>query len=195
MVGNMRQNKTKVTNVIRYSCHRALLVVSIILSCTLSFNLQAASKGKLGSTSSASTQISITVPQTFNTISPSELLLHETNNETFCVGHYGFSQGAHVPYSLVVDDIMVSGQAQSSNKNHALSYNIYLQDKKTTKDKKQLMPGMTIDMQSTANIGKRLVDECATAGLNLSLAENHSNKTISDKDNTLGLLILLVSPN
>lgn len=195
MVGNMGQNDTTVTSVIRDKCVRVLLVICVILFSISSVNVFAATKGELSSRSSASTEISVTVPQTFNAVSPSELLLNKADSETFCVGHHGFSQNANVPYSLIVDDIITSDQTQQSHEKQTLAYDIYLQEKNSATDKQQLTPGMTIDMQSSKNIGKQLANECENTGLNLTLAENHSKKSGADGNNNLGLLVLLVSPN
>lgn len=159
---------------------------------------EAATDGKLNSHSSGSIDISITVNQTLQTISPSEFIVEDksfTNKQNsikpFCVAHHGFGHETSVPYQLIVDEIKLANKDQN---NHFLPFDIILEDKYYQRSKQRLVRGMTIAKQSKLKISDDLSEECATNGLSLSIEKNaKSNKTLSQASAT-ALLFLLVSP-
>lgn len=175
-------------------------LASYFFACVLLILLgnvvHAASQGKLGTQSTASVEISVTVNQSLSAVSPNELLLNYSNraslrsDKPFCIAHNGLNKNASVPYELIVDSLT------SSNKNqHALPYNIYLEDKYTNKSKHLLTNGTTIAKQSNLSSSKELLNECANSGVRLSIEKNYSAKNTASSLKSAGLLILLVSPN
>lgn len=170
------------------------------LTCVLAVQLcnvaNAASQGKLGTQSTASVEISVTVNQSLSTVSPNELLLNTssqaglTTNKPFCIAHNGFNKNASVPYELIVDSLVAPNE-----KSHTLPFNIYLEDKNTDKNKQLLTEGTTITKQSRLSRGEQLVNECASTDAQLSIEKNYSAENTPSASETAGLLILLVRPN
>ena len=155
---------------------------------------EATDQGKLGKSSSASVDISVTVNQTFNSVSPNELLLNKSLKknaaEPFCVAHHGYNQNANVPYELVVDDLKNANGQQSK---HAMPFNVYLENKNIHNSKQQLTQGVSISTQSNLRINKNLQSACANSGLQLSIEENKNVQNAFDR-NSVGIMVLLVSP-
>ncbi len=169
------------------------LLVSLLV-CLLSNTANAASQGKLGIQSSASVDISVTVNQSLNAVSPNELLLNSSNHSgstsmPFCIAHHGFKKKSSVPYSLSVDSLDTLHQDS-----HTLPYKIYLEGKNTNKNKLLLRSGTTITQQSTLKISPQVVHDCAENGLKLSIEKNRNTKKGVLTTTAPGLMILLVSP-
>ena len=176
------------------------LLSKYFLACVLAVPLcnaaNAASQGKLGTQSTASVEISVTVNQSLSTMSPNELLLNTSNQarltttKPFCIAHNGSNKNASVPYELIVDSLV------APNKNpHTLPFNIYLEDKNTNKNKQLLTEGTTITKQSRLSRDEQLVNKCASTGTQLSIEKNYSAENTSPASETAGLLILLIRPN
>lgn len=185
-------NKTTAKSTLRnFSSLQALFIILSIVIYSAMNTANAASKGKLGTQSSASVQISVTVKQTFNAISPTELLVQDkqSSKKSLCVAHHGFSNHASVPYKLIVDDIKVFNDTKNTNE---FQHKVFLEDKNHSNSKQRLTQGMTIEKQSKLNINKNLNNDCASAGLDLSIEEN--SNIIGESGNT-GLLVLMISPS
>ena len=169
------------------------LLVSLLVSLLSNFT-NATSQGKLGIQSSASIDISVMVTQSLSTVTPTELLLNDCNNcestsMPFCIAHHGLKEGSSVPYSLSVDSLEPSHQ-----ESRTLPYKIYLEDKDTKRNKLLLHSGTVITKQSTLNVSKKVINECAENGMKLSIEMDVTAKKSVPTSASAGLMILLASP-
>lgn len=171
------------------------LIVCVLL-LLLGNVVHAASQGKLGTQSTASVEISVTVNQSLSAVSPNELLLNNSSqaslssHKPFCIAHHGLHKNASVPYELIVDSLTPSNENQ-----HVLPYNVFLEDNSSNKNKQLLTNGTTIAKQSNLSSSKELLLDCANSGVRLSIEKNYSAEKTASIPKAAGLLILLVSPN
>lgn len=162
-----------------------LLITSVAFSCA-----SAATQGKLGKSSTASIGISVHVNQSLIAVSPDELLLHQTTSEKkqFCVRHFGYKLNSTVPYELKVDEI-----STAHNKNPTLPLKVFLEYNQSIEQKQLLTQGKTFYNQSEYSINGSV--NCQDKGMNLSLEIANQNANIEKQGDTVGVMILLVSPN
>ena len=177
------------------SLYSALLSLWLTMAIFLLASFaDAADQGELGKTSKASIDISVTVNQTLNTISPTELLLNDfqTANSAipFCVAHHGYSQNAHVPYELIVDSFTTVNNTTSKR---TLPFNVFLQKKNNQKSKKQLIQGVSISSESNLKVSENLKSSCLNSGMQLHIEENILEQNSSNTD-SLGVMVLVISP-
>ncbi len=185
----MQHDSINITRTVKYKCLSKHILYCIM--AVLAYNpVYAASQGKLGIQSTATTEISVTVHQSLNAISPNEILLGKkienslTASKPFCIANNGYKKNVNVPYELIVDRI------ESSNTGiDRLPFSIFLEDKYT---KKRLTKGTKIVKRSNLKTNRNIYNDCMDTGAKLSIKSNHSKDTL--KPNTAGLLLLLVSP-
>ncbi|MFK7815297.1 MAG: hypothetical protein AB8B92_03095 [Gammaproteobacteria bacterium] len=157
----------------------------------LAYNpVYAASQGKLGTQSTATVEISVTIHQSLNAISPNEILLGNsvqnnlTTSKPFCITNNGYGRDTNVPYELIVDRL------ESSNTDiDRLPFSIFLEDKS---NKRLLTKGAKIAKRSNLKNNNSTYKKCAETGTKLSIKNNYPNNV--SQPNTAGLLLLLVSP-
>ncbi|QMU61512.1 MAG: hypothetical protein GKR92_07295 [Gammaproteobacteria bacterium] len=174
--------------------------VKFLFVCILIFQIfnvaHAASQGKLGTESTASVEIAVTVNQSLSAVSPNELLLNNFNqsgltaNKPFCIAHNGFNKNASVPYELIVDRLIPVNEKQ-----HSLPFNIYLEDKNSNKSKQLLIKGTALSKHSSLKTSDNLISDCSNTGAQLLIEKNNTIKKTALQSNAAGLLILVVSPN
>ncbi|MEM7401357.1 MAG: hypothetical protein AAF304_05345, partial [Pseudomonadota bacterium] len=171
----------------------ALLIV-LVSAAIFTSVAEAADQGKLGKSSSASVEISVTVNQTLRSVSPDELILSNNlttkSTEPFCVTHHGYNKHANVPYDLIVDNIKT---ANNQSDNQVMPFNVYLVDQKKRNSKQHLTRGVSISTQSNLSISKNTQSACANSGLQLTIEENDLEDNTSDT-NSVGIMVLLLSP-
>jgi len=167
-----------------------------VLATQLCNVVNAASQGKLGTQSTASVEISVTVNQSLSAVSPNELLLNYSNqtrlttNKPFCIAHNGLNKNASVPYELIVDSLAPANENQ-----HTLPFNIYLEDKNTNISKQLLTNGTALAKQSRLRTSEHLINDCANSGTQLSIEKNNYTENAALHSEATGLLILLIRPN
>ncbi len=189
---HMKHSATQINLTISRYLQKCLLVGLLV---SLSFHVvDAASQGKLGTHSSASIEISVTVNQSLHTVSPKELILNSANKSAqtsmpFCIAHHGVNKNSSVPYELIVTSPATSSKGQQAS----LPYKIYLEDK--NKNKQLLNDGTTVAQQSTLTINEEIVAQCSDNGQRLLIEKNNSIKKDVFSTASAGLMILLVSPN
>ena len=161
------------------------------LNCLICNNVYAASQGKLGIQSSGSIEISVTIHQSLNAISPNEVLLHDniknnlTTSKPFCITNHGYDKNASVPYNLIVDRL----ESYNTDTNN-LPFNIFLEDKE---NKTLLTSGTKLSEQSVLYNNEDMLSNCMATGTKLSIEKKPTVKNTL-QPNTTGLLLLLVSP-
>jgi len=196
----MGHNKITFANLCKFNCLGTFIFLCLILASNFIDSAHATTQGKLGKQSVGTVEISITVNKTFKATSPSELILKNTAttknaDKLFCVSHQGFSQSKNVPYDLIVDEIMLANQKHALAEKQALPFDIYLENKSSTIDKQILTPGMSISMISKSSISGNVENNCVNNDMHFSLGPKPSIDTSTIKPNTVGLLLLVVSPN
>lgn len=183
--------KISVNNYLNLTFTCFVLLTLFVCTSGISF---AASQGKIGKSSSASVNISVTVNQTFNTLSPNELLLNPSNNfgtkssKPFCIAHHGFHQNAAIPYELKVDNLL------STNSSDAFAYKVFLEDENALNNKLHLEAGTAVPKQSKLKINQDLQKICAESGQSLSIEMNEKDSNNYTHQPSPGLLILMVAP-
>ena len=170
---------------------RCLFFTIVLLFVSIA---EATDQGRLGKTSSASVDISVTVNQTLNSVSPNELLLSNklTTNSTepFCVTHQGYNQNARVPYELIVDSFK---NANNQINKHAMPFNVYFKNENIQNSKQQLTQGLSISTQSDIKLTENIKITCADSGLQLFIEQNNLEQN-SSNENSIGIMVLLISP-
>ncbi len=171
-----------------YSIKYLLCGMIAIFICN---STHAASQGKFGTQSSGTVEISVTIHQSINTISPNEILLNNTigNNlatsKPFCITNNGYNKNTSVPYHLIIDRL----EPINSDLNR-LPFDIFLKDKN---NKQLLTSGTTLSKQSYLKSNENIFNDCILAGTQISIEHNH-DEIIKQQSDTAGLLLLLVSP-
>lgn len=185
----MQHHLINTIRTMKSKCSSKHLIYCIIVALTYN-PVYAASQGKLGTQSTATVEISVTIHQSLNAISPNEMLLGNSiqNNLTiskpFCITNNGYERNTNVPYELIVEKL------ESSNTDiHKLPFSIFLEDKN---NKRLLTKGMKISKRSNLKNNNNIYKKCAETGTKLSIKNNDPNN--ASQPNTAGLLLLLVSP-
>ncbi len=147
--------------------------------------------GKIGSTSSASTQISVYVPHRYSVTSPTELIHNKVNKSPLCISHLGSSKDTNMGFKLTVDNISIEKDGgMTSSDDEALPFNIYLKNSTTIGSKKHLTTGVSIDMKSLSRSHDDFSNSCTETQIELQPTNG-----LKTSQANLGLLTVLVSPN
>ena len=187
-----------------YAVFVTVLFFTLVFIAAIFNFANAASQGKLGNRSSASVEISVQINQSLNAISPNEILLNQAksghaNFKPFCVMHKGYAQNASVPYELKVDALTMPNTIDNTSINNkdTSGFNVYIKDKQSANQIQRLTPGTSILKQSDLRYSAMHQQDCLDSGVQLSLemSAKAANEMAQGKNNSSGLLILLVSPN
>ncbi len=169
----------------------AAYLVAPILFCLLNNVAFATSQGSLGSSSTATIDISVTVNQSIKVLRTNDLIFENTSanvSQPLCVQHNGYTDEAGVPYTLIVDDFKLSEQTTSA------PFKVYLADDSNSENLIELHSGFTIHKQNNVQANLESTTECLASNLHLQMIPIQDFQDPANINEVIAEIVLMLSP-